>query len=120
MSCADRVTIYHNARCSKSRGALELLRARGIEPEVVNYQETPPSAAEFERLLGLLGLEPRALMRSGEPEYAELGLADPGLPRAALIEALVRHPKLIERPIVVRGERAVIGRPQQRVLELLA
>ncbi|HMV37731.1 MAG TPA: arsenate reductase (glutaredoxin) [Plasticicumulans sp.] len=112
-------TIYHNPRCSKSRAALDLLSQHGIEPAVVRYLDTPPDAATLAQLLDQLGLEPRALLRSGEDEYKTLNLADPALSREQLIAAMVAHPKLIERPIVVHGERAVLGRPPERVLELL-
>jgi arsenate reductase len=111
--------LYHNTRCSKSRGALELLAARGIEPELVYYLETPPSPAELRELLGKLGIGARGLLRSGEPEYAELGLNDPSLDEDALIAAMTEHPRLIERPVFVNGDRAVIGRPPERVLEIL-
>lgn len=113
------ITIYHNQRCSKSRCTLELLRERGVEPQVINYLEAPPTAAELGRLLDLLGLEPRELMRRGEAVYRELNLADPALDRDALIAAMVANPILIERPIVVSGERAVLGRPPEQVLDLL-
>lgn len=113
------ITLLHNPRCSKSREALALLRERGAQPQVVEYLKQPLSAAELGRLLGLLGLEPRSLMRRGEAVYKELGLDDPGLSRAALIEAMTSHPILIERPIAICGERAVIGRPPEKVLELL-
>ena len=113
------VRLYHNARCSKSRSALELLQARGIEPELVHYLETPPSPAELRGLLAMLGTGARGLLRTGEPEYAELGLADPSLTEDALIAAMAAHPKLIERPVFVHGDRAVIGRPPERVLEIL-
>lgn len=113
------ITIYHNPRCSKSRQALELLEARGATPEVVRYLETPPDAATLRRLLKLLGLPARALLRAGEEEYRELGLDDPALTEAQLVDAMVRHPRLIERPVVVSGNRAVIGRPPEKVLELL-
>lgn len=113
------IRLFHNPRCSKSREALALLRERGIEPEVVEYLKQPPSAAEIDRLLRLLGMEPRQLIRRGEVVYKELGLDDPGLPRAALIEAMANQPILIERPIAMRGGRAVLGRPPERVLELL-
>lgn len=112
-------TIYHNPRCSKSRAALDLLTAHGVEPTIVRYLDSPPDAATLAQLLDRLGLEPRALLRSGEDEYKALNLADPALGREALIAAMVAHPKLIERPIVVRGDRAVLGRPPERVLELL-
>ena len=111
--------LYHNTRCSKSRGALELLAARGIEPELVYYLETPPSPAELRELLGKLGIGARGLLRSGEPEYAELGLNDPSLPDEALVAAMAEYPRLIERPVFVNGDRAVIGRPPERVLEIL-
>ena len=110
---------FHNARCSKSRGALELLRERGIEPQVVAYLEQPPSADQLRDLLRKLGISARGLLRTGEPDYAELGLADTSLDDEALIAAMVAHPVLIERPIFVHGEHAVIGRPPERVLELL-
>ncbi|MEX2629806.1 MAG: arsenate reductase (glutaredoxin), partial [Tistlia sp.] len=99
------VTIYHNPRCSKSRETLALLRAKGLEPAVVEYLKTPPDAATLERLLAQLGLEPRELMRKKEPPYRELGLDDPTKSRAALVAAMVEHPVLIERPIVVADGR---------------
>jgi len=111
--------LYHNTRCSKSRGALELLAGRGIEPELVYYLETPPSPAELRELLRKLGIGARELLRPGEPEYAELGLNDPSLDDEALIAAMAAHPRLIERPVFVNGDRAVIGRPPERVLEIL-
>jgi len=111
--------LYHNARCSKSRGALELLEARGITPELVYYLETPPDADELRWLLGLLGASARDLLRSGDPASIELGLDDPTLSDDALIAAMAAHPGLIERPIFVHGGRAVIGRPPERVLQLL-
>ncbi|EIK52141.1 arsenate reductase [Stutzerimonas stutzeri TS44] len=113
------LTLYHNPRCSKSRGALELLEARGLEPHIVRYLETPPSAAELQALLAKLGLGARQLLRSGEEEYQSLGLADPNLSEAQLIEAMVAHPRLIERPILIAGDKAVVGRPPERVLEIL-
>lgn len=113
------LTIYHNPRCSKSRQALELLEARGLRPVVVRYLETPPDAATLRSLLQALGLPARALLRTGEEEYQALGLADPALDDAALIAAMVAHPRLIERPVVVNATRAVIGRPPEKVLELL-
>ncbi len=113
------ITIYHNPRCSKSREALRLLEERNAALEVVHYLETPPDAATLGELLDLLGLEPRDLMRTKEKEYKEQGLDDPSLSRDALIAAMVRTPKLIERPIAVEGKRAVIGRPPERVLDLL-
>ena len=116
---ADEVVIYHNPRCAKSRAALKLLRSHGIEPRIVEYLKTPPSQAEIERLLEMLGLEPRELMRRKEKAYKALGLDDPGLKRRDLVRAMHEHPILIERPIVVRGGRAVLGRPPERALEIL-
>ena len=115
----DASRLYHNPRCSKSRGALALLHERGIEPAIVPYLEQPPSPAELRALLGLLGVDARALLRTGETEYAELGLDDPALSEEALLEAMAAHPRLIERPIFVHHGRAVIGRPPERVLDLL-
>lgn len=111
--------LYHNPRCSKSRQTLELLRAQGLEPEIVEYLKTPPTAAELEQILSLLGKEPRELMRTGEAEYKELGLDDPALERDALIQAMVDHPRLIERPILLTNRKAAVGRPPERVLEIL-
>ncbi|WP_437883085.1 arsenate reductase (glutaredoxin) [Pseudomonas sp. LRF_L74] len=113
------LTLYHNPRCSKSRGALEILEARGLAPSIVRYLESPPSAAELRALLGKLGLGARQLLRTGEDEYRELNLADNGLSDEQLIDAMSKHPKLIERPILVVGDKAVIGRPPEKVLELL-
>lgn len=112
--------ILHNPRCSKSRATLQLLRERGIEPEVVLYLEQPPSADELEGLLQALQLEPRQLMRRKEAEYAELGLGDDSLDRDALVRAMAEHPRLIERPIVIHGGHARLGRPPEAVLELFA
>ena len=113
------IQLFHNPRCSKSREALALLRERGVEPDVVEYLKSPPTAARIDLLLTQLGLEPRQLMRRGEAVYKELGLDDPGLSRAALIKAMADNPILIERPIVVSGAKARIGRPPESVLEIL-
>lgn len=113
------VTIYHNPRCSKSRQTLALLRERGIEPRIVEYLRTPPDAETLTRLLGLLGLGARDLLRRKEPPYKELGLDDPAKSEAELVAAMVAHPVLIERPIVVHGQRAALGRPPEQVLEIL-
>lgn len=114
-----RPVILHNPRCSKSRATLELLRAHGIEPDIVLYNEAPPSSAQLDAILALLGCEPRELMRHGEPEYAVLKLDDPTLTRDALIAAMVAHPILIERPIVLANGKAAIGRPPEAVLAIL-
>ena len=113
------VTIYHNPKCSKSRQTLELLRERGIEPRIVEYLKTPPSAPELDAIVEKLGIEPRALLRTREDAYRQAGLDDPSLTRSQLIAAMVEHPSVIERPIVVRGARAAIGRPPEKVLEIL-
>ena len=113
------VTIYHNPRCSKSRQTLGLLRENNIEPEIVEYLKTPPDAAALGKLLDMLGLEPRDLMRKKEKEYKENGLANPDLSREELIAAMIAHPKLIERPIVVKDEKAALGRPPEVVLDIL-
>jgi len=116
---SDSPRIYHNPRCSKSRAALSLLQEHGLEPEVVEYLKTPPDAAELTALLDLLGLRPHELLRTGEAEYRELGLDDPTRSDAQIIEAMAAHPRLIERPIVVHAGRASLGRPPERVLEIL-
>ena len=109
--------IWHNTRCSKSRGAHALLAERGVTPAVVRYLDDPPSREEIARVVGLLGGDPRALLRTGEPEYRALGLA--GADDEAVLDALAAHPRLIERPVVLRGDRAVVARPPERALELL-
>lgn len=111
------IRIYHNTRCSKSRATLALLAGR--EVEVVNYLDTPPAADELRHLLQLLGMSPRELLRKSEPAYRELGLADPALSDDAIVAAMVAHPILIERPIVVANGKAVIGRPPEAVLEIV-
>lgn len=113
------VTIYHNPRCSKSRQALTLLEEAGIKPHVVRYLDTPPGEAELDRLLHQLGMAPDALMRTGEDRYEELGLEGKKLSRAEGLKLLAENPILIERPIVVVGDRAVVARPPERVHELI-
>ncbi len=112
-------TIYHNPRCSKSRQTLALLEENGVAPEIVLYLETPLSAQQLKSLLSKLGIEARALLRKGEDAYKAEGLADTSLADEALVAAMAAHPKLIERPIVVKGDRAVLGRPPENVLDLL-
>lgn len=112
--------IYHNPRCTKSRQALKRLEEAGLDIEVIEYLKTPPSAAELDRLLKRLGMEPDELMRRKEALYKELGLADKKLNRKETIRVLVENPKLIERPIIDDGERAVVARPTERVDELLS
>ena len=113
------VTMLHNPRCSKSRATLALLESRGIEPRIVDYQKDAPSIEELDGMLGMLGMQPRELMRTGEPEYASLGLANPDLSRAELLAALHANPRLIERPIVIHDGKAAIGRPPEAVLAIL-
>jgi len=119
MPVESAVVIWHNPRCSKSRGTLELLQERGVEPAIVDYQKNPPSTAEIERALQLLAIEPRDLMRKGEAAYAEFGLDDASLTRTQLVAAMVAHPVLIERPIVFANGKAAIGRPPENVLAIL-
>lgn len=117
---SNQVTIWHNPQCSTSRRALTLLEAHGITPQIVRYLESPPSAQELDRVLTALSLEPRQLMRTKEPLYRELGLKDPQLSRQELILAMVTHPRLIERPVVLAGDRAALGRPTENIVEILA
>jgi arsenate reductase len=113
------VTIYHNPRCSKSRETLKLLQERGIDPEIVDYLTTPPDAQTLTGLLRQLGIEAKDLLRRKEDEYQTLGLADKLDDEAALVQAMVEHPVLIERPIVVKGDAARLGRPPESVVEIL-
>ena len=114
-----KTTIFHNPRCSKSRQTLELLNQHGADTEVVEYLKAPPDSAELGRILDLLGLEPRQLMRMNEAEYSDLKLEDTSLSREQLIAAMVEHPILIQRPIVLSNGKASIGRPLENVLEIL-
>ncbi|BFM20992.1 arsenate reductase (glutaredoxin) [Gilvimarinus japonicus] len=114
------LSIYHNPRCSKSRQTLALLEERGLTPEIIKYLDTPPAPAELKAVIGKLGISPRELLRTGEAEYKELGLADASLSNTALINAMCQHPKLIERPIVINDTRAKLGRPPEQVLDILA
>jgi arsenate reductase len=112
------VVIYHNPRCSKSRQTLELLRAHGVEPEIIDYLKDAPSAARIKELVRLLGIEPHALLRTKEAPYAELRLSK----QSSLDEianAIAKHPILLERPIVVSGRKAALGRPPENVLAIL-
>lgn len=116
---ADTVTIYHNPRCSKSRETLALLEEHGVTPNIVLYLQTPPDASTLKNLLKALRLDARSLLRNKEDEYKTLKLDNPQLSEDDLIAAMVKHPKLIERPIVVKGRRAALGRPPENVLQLL-
>ena len=113
------IEIYHNPRCSKSRQTLQLLQENGVDPDVVEYLKTPPDKATLEQILNMLGLEPRQLMRKKEQEYKALQLDDPALSRDQLIKAMIANPKLIERPIVIQNGKAAIGRPPEKVLDIL-
>lgn len=115
----DLTKIYHNPRCSKSRATMELLIEKGIEVEVVKYLDTPPDKEELGNLLDMLGMEPRDLMRKGENEYTEYNLSDEKLSRDELIEAMIKYPRLIERPIVIKDFKAAIGRPIENIINIL-
>lgn len=112
-------TIYHNPRCSKSRATLNLLRARGIEPRIVEYLKTPPTAAELGELISMLTGAPRDLIRAGEAVYKELNLRHRNLSPRQLAATIAAHPQLLQRPIVVHNRRAAIGRPPENVLTIL-
>ena len=111
--------IYHNPRCSKSRQSLALLQEAGVQPEVIEYLENPPTSEELDTILHALQMEPTELMRKGEGLYKELGLQEKQLTRQQAIDTMVQYPLLIERPIIVKGERAVVGRPPENVNQLL-
>jgi len=112
------VTIWHNPRCSKSRNAAALLEEKGIEAEVVKYLDTPPSREELKAVLKMLGISARELMRTKEALYKELNLKEE-TDEEKLIDAMVEHPKLIERPIVIKDGKAAIGRPIENIIDLL-
>lgn len=113
------ITIYHNPRCSKSRQTLQLIRDSGAEPTIVEYLKTPPAHSELDSLLKKLKLDPFDLMRRKEAVFRELDLASKELSRDEAIDVMIEHPVLIERPIVVKGRQAVIGRPPENIQELL-
>ncbi|MES0371546.1 MAG: arsenate reductase (glutaredoxin) [Mariprofundaceae bacterium] len=112
------VTIYHNPRCSKSRQTLALIQEKGIEPDIIEYLTSPPSEAELDQILTLLDKEPSELMRKGEDEYKQ-HFKGKELSRAEIISLMVQYPKVIERPVVVHGNRAAVGRPPESVLDIL-
>ena len=116
----DNLVIYHNPRCSKSRETLQLITDHQIEPEIIDYLEEPPSPEELKRIISLLGLTARDLLRTTEPVYKDADLDDDSLSDDEIIEAICEYPALLQRPIVIGGERAVIGRPPVKVLELIA
>ena len=116
---SDKVQILHNPRCSKSRQTRDILENQGVDASVVEYLKTPPTTAQLEEILDMLGLEPRQLMRKHEKPYKENNLDDDSLTREHLIQVMVDNPILIERPIVIKGKKAAIGRPPEKVLEIL-
>ena len=117
--CRLSVTIYHNPRCSKSRQTLALLEEKGVAPDMVEYLKTPPSAAELKAILKKLGLKPQEIVRTTDARYAELGLKERAVTDDELIALMIENPALIERPIVVSGNKAAIGRPPETVLAIL-
>jgi len=114
-----KLQLYHNPRCSKSRQALDLLQERGYSPEIIEYLKTPPDVDTLKQVLDRLQLKPRDILRKKEKEYLELGLDDETLTDDQILQAIVKAPKLLERPILVRGDRAAIGRPTENLLPLL-
>ena len=112
--------IYHNPSCSKSRETLQILQDNNTSPEIIRYLDNPPSEDELRRIIALLGITARDLLRSNEPAYGDANLEDTNLSEDDIIEAICKYPVLLQRPIVISGTRAVIGRPPSRVLEILA
>ncbi len=115
---SERIVVWHNPRCSKSRNGIKYLDEKGVEYEVYRYLDEPPTVEELKRVLKKLGMSPRELMRTKEAIYRELGLKEV-TEDEKLIEAMAEHPRLIERPIVIRGEKAVVARPENRIDEIL-
>lgn len=115
----DLIKIYHNPRCSKSRATLALLEENDVSPEIIYYLETPPTSDELKDLLKKLGMGIREIIRTSEPRYGELGLDDESLSEPIVFDIICEHPKLIQRPIVIKGGQAIIGRPPENVLALL-
>ena len=116
----DKTVIYHNPRCSKSRETLQIIEDNQVDTEIIEYLETPPDADELRRIIDLLGVSARDIMRSTESVYKEADLDDESLSDDELIDAICEYPELLQRPIVISGNRAVIGRPPSRVLEIIA
>lgn len=114
-----KVTLFHNPRCGTSRRVLELIKKKGIQPKIIEYLKNPPSTRELGQILLQLNLEPRALIRTKEKEYKQLKLDRDTVSRTALIKAMVDHPILIQRPVVIAGDKAVIGRPPEVVEKIL-
>jgi len=116
---SDDVRIFHNPKCSKCRLTMEILNDKGVNTSVIEYLKTPPNSDELTEILDLLGIEPRELMRKHEAPYKENNLDNPELTRDQLIQAMIDHPILIERPIIINGKRATIGRPPEKVFDIL-
>ncbi len=116
---SDKVRIFHNPRCSKCRLTMEILNDKGIEASVVEYLNSPPNSSELNEVLDLLGIEPRELMRKHETPYKENNLDNPDLSHEQLVQAMIDNPILIERPIIINGKKATIGRPPEKVLDIL-
>ena len=112
-------TLYHNPRCSKSRASLELLKDNNINPEIILYLDNPPDESTLKQVLSKLGMNPKELLRANEQECKDLNLLDDSIDDSSVIKAMVKHPKLIERPIYVNGDKAIIGRPPEQVLEIV-
>jgi len=112
------VTIYHNPRCSKSREGLQILKDAGLEPVIVKYLETPPTVEELENIIDKLEMHPYELIRKNEKEFKKLNLREKKEDRNALIQAMSEHPRLIQRPIVVKGDKAILGRPPENINEI--
>ena len=115
----NNFTIYHNPRCSKSRQTLELIKNKGVEPEIILYLEKPPTVSVLSKILDYLQMKPRDLLRKGEDEYKNFNLKDMSLNDSTILKIMSENPKLIERPIVLSGNKAIIGRPPENVLELI-
>ncbi len=115
----EPIKIYHNPHCSKSRAALALLEENDITPEIIYYLETPPDTDELKSLLNKLGMDIREILRKNEAEYDEFGLEDESLNEEIVLDIVSRHPKLIQRPILIQGDRAILGRPPENVLQLI-
>ena len=115
-----KLVMYHNPRCSKSRETLQLLEERDLHPEIIDYLDEPPSPQELQNIIGMLGVSARDLLRTTEPVYRDADLDDDSLTDDEIIEAICEYPALLQRPIVVSGDKAVIGRPPVKVLDIVA
>ena len=116
---SQKVRVFHNPNCSKCRLTMDILNDNGVEITVVEYLNAPPTQDELNEVLDLLGVEPRELMRKHEKQYSENNLDNPDLTREQLVQAMIEHPILIERPIIINGNKATIGRPPEKVLDIL-